>query len=131
MIRTVPAIPAVDTDYPLGHPVWLLYLGPIVLSFWPGRLYAIPAAGMAILLFPIGGFLASSQGIPVSRAIVCRLTFFITFIAAAAGPPGDPAPKNSRRKLNQIFLVPHGAGYRQKKDSSDTKDIYDKTPDGI
>jgi hypothetical protein len=71
-----------DTITPLGEPVWLLYFVPLVLSFWSERTYAIPTVCAATLIFLIGGFLVSPQGVPVSEAIVYRFTFFLIFISA-------------------------------------------------
>jgi hypothetical protein len=77
------AVYLIDTVTPLGQPVWLLYFIPLVLSYWSDRVYAIPTVCAVTLLFLIGGFLVSPQGIPVTQAIVYRFTFFITFIAAS------------------------------------------------
>jgi hypothetical protein len=77
------AVYLVDTMTPLGEPVWLLYLIPLILSYWSERVYVIPAVCIATLLFLIGGFIVSPQGIPVSQAIIYRFTFFIIFIAVA------------------------------------------------
>ena len=73
----------IDTITPLGDPVWLLYFIPLILSYWSERYYAIPTVCVATLIFLIGGFLVSPQGIPVSEAIVYRFTFFVTFIGLA------------------------------------------------
>jgi hypothetical protein len=70
----------IDTITPLGEPVWLLYFIPLILSYWSARLNAIPTVCAVTLLFLIGGFLVSPQGIPVSQAIAYRFTFFIVFI---------------------------------------------------
>lgn len=70
----------IDTITPLGDPVWLLYFIPLILSYWSDRYYAIPTVCIATMIFLIGGFLVSPQGIPVSEAIVYRFTFFVTFI---------------------------------------------------
>jgi len=75
------AVYLVDTITPLGVPVWILYFIPLILSYWSIRLYAIPTVCVVTLLFLIGGFLVSPQGVPVSLAIVSRFTFFIAFIA--------------------------------------------------
>lgn len=72
-----------DTVTPLGEPVWLLYFIPLILSYWSERLYAIPTVCIVTLLFLIGGFLVSPQGIAVSQAILLRFTFFLIFISAA------------------------------------------------
>ena len=48
---------AIDTITPLGEPVWLLYLIPLVLSFWSSRYYAIPTVFIVTVLFPVTGFL--------------------------------------------------------------------------
>lgn len=77
------AVYLADTMTPLGQPVWLLYLIPLVLSYWSERIYAIPAVCIATLLFLAGGFLVSPQGIPVTQAILYRFTFFIIFIAVS------------------------------------------------
>jgi hypothetical protein len=73
----------IDTVTPLGEPVWLLYFIPLVLSYWSERMYAIPTVCIVTLLFLIGGFLVSPQGIAVSQAILIRFTFFLVFISAA------------------------------------------------
>jgi hypothetical protein len=73
----------IDTITPLGEPVWLLYFIPLVLSYWSEKLYAIPTVCIVTLLFLIGGFLVSPQGIAVSQAILLRVTFFLVFISAA------------------------------------------------
>ncbi|MDO9036126.1 MAG: hypothetical protein Q7U51_13125 [Methanoregula sp.] len=77
------AVYLLDTITPLGEPVWLLYFIPLVLSYWSERMYAIPTVCIVTLLFLIGGFLVSPQGIPVSQAILLRFTFFLFFICAA------------------------------------------------
>jgi hypothetical protein len=77
------AVYLVDTMTPLGEPVWLLYLIPLILSYWSERMYAIPTVCIVTLLFLVGGFLVSPRGIPVSQAIIYRFTFFIIFIAAS------------------------------------------------
>jgi len=82
-LLTIIGIYLIDTITPLGEPVWLLYLIPLVLSYWSSRLYAIPAVTLVTLLFLIGGFLVSPEGIPVTLAIINRFTFFLTFICAA------------------------------------------------
>jgi len=73
----------IDTITPLGEPVWLLYFIPLVLSYWSSRYYAIPTVCIATLLFLIGGFLVSPQGLAINLAIVNRFTFFLVFICAA------------------------------------------------
>jgi len=75
---------AIDTITPLGEPVWLLYVIPLILSFWSNRYYAIPAVFIAIFLFLIAGFLVSPQGIPINMAILNRFTFFLLFFSLAA-----------------------------------------------
>lgn len=75
------AVYLIDTITPLGEPVWLLYFIPLVLSYWSERMYAIPTVCVVTLLFLIGGFLVSPQGVPVSLAIVYRFTFFMVFIS--------------------------------------------------
>jgi hypothetical protein len=75
------AVYLIDTITPLGEPVWLLYLIPLILSYWSERMYAIPTVCVVTLLFLIGGFLVSPQGVPVSQAIVYRFTFFMVFIS--------------------------------------------------
>lgn len=77
------AVYLIDTITPLGEPVWLLYFIPLVLSYWSERIYAIPTVCMVTLLFLVGGFLVSPQGIAVSQAIVLRFTFFLVFISAS------------------------------------------------
>lgn len=77
------AVYLIDTITPLGEPVWLLYFIPLVLSYWSERIYAIPTVCIVTLLFLIGGFLVSPQGIAVSQAIVLRFTFFLVFISAS------------------------------------------------
>ena len=74
------AVYLLDTITPLGQPVWLLYFIPLILSYWSGRYYAIPTVCVVTLLFLIGGFLVSPQGIPVSQAIFNRFIFFLSFI---------------------------------------------------
>ena len=77
------AVYLADTVTPLGEPVWLLYLIPLVLSYWSERYYAIPTVCIVTLIFLIGGFLASPAGVPVMQAILMRFTFFLIFISAA------------------------------------------------
>ncbi len=77
------AVYAIDTVRPLGEPVWLLYLIPLVLSYWSDRYYAIPAVFIAITLFLVAGFLLSPQGIAVNYAILMRFSFFLIFFIAA------------------------------------------------
>lgn len=72
-----------DTMTPLGEPVWLLYFIPLILSYWSSRYYAIPTVCIVTLIFLIGGFLVSPQGLAVNLAIVNRFTFFLVFISAA------------------------------------------------
>jgi hypothetical protein len=81
IVLTLLAVYLIDTITPLGEPVWLLYFIPLILSFWSSRYYAIPTVSVVTLLFLIGGFFASPQGIAVSLAILSRLTFFLTFIS--------------------------------------------------
>jgi hypothetical protein len=73
----------IDTVTPLGEPVWLLYFIPLVLSYWSERVYAIPTVCVVTLLFLIGGFIVSPQGIAASQAMVYRFTFFLFFISAS------------------------------------------------
>jgi predicted membrane protein len=73
----------IDTITPLGEPVWLLYFIPLILSYWSSRYYAIPLVCIVTLLFLIGGFLVSPQGLAINLAIVNRFTFFLVFICAA------------------------------------------------
>lgn len=77
------AVYLIDTITPLGEPVWILYFIPLALSFWSERMYAIPTVCIVTLLFLIGGFLVSPQGIPVSQAILLRFAFFLIFISAS------------------------------------------------
>lgn len=77
------AVYLIDSITPLGEPVWLLYFIPLVLSYWSERTYAIPTVCIVTLLFLIGGFLVSPQGIAVSRAILLRFTFFLFFICTS------------------------------------------------
>lgn len=72
-----------DTITPLGEPVWLLYFIPLGLSFWSSRYYAIPTVTVVTLLFLVGGFVVSPQGIPVTEAILNRFVFFVVFICLA------------------------------------------------
>lgn len=72
-----------DTATPLGEPVWLLYFIPLVLSFWSSRYFAIPLVAVVTLLFLIGGFIVSPQGVPVMQAILYRFTFFLVYISLA------------------------------------------------
>ena len=86
VIIVVPVLLAVyliDTITPLGDPVWLLYFIPLVLSFWSSRYYAIPTVCAVTLLFLVGGFLVSPQGVAISQAILYRFTFFLAFISAS------------------------------------------------
>jgi len=73
----------IDTMTPLGEPVWLFYFIPLVLSYWSDRYYAIPTVCIVTLLFLIGGFLVSPQGLAINLAIVNRFTFFLVFIGIA------------------------------------------------
>lgn len=73
----------IDTMTPLGEPVWLLYFIPLILSYWSSRYYAIPTVCILTLLFLIGGFLVSPQGMAINLAIVNRFTFFLVFISVA------------------------------------------------
>ncbi|PKL70721.1 MAG: hypothetical protein CVV30_05065 [Methanomicrobiales archaeon HGW-Methanomicrobiales-1] len=73
----------IDTITPLGEPVWLLYFIPLVLSYWSERVYAIPTVCIVTLLFLVGGFIVSPQGIEVSQAMIYRFTFFLFFISAS------------------------------------------------
>jgi hypothetical protein len=75
------AVYLIDTVTPLGEPVWLLYFIPLILSYWSSRYYAIPTVCVVTLLFLIGGFLVSPQGVPVSQALISRFTFFLVFIS--------------------------------------------------
>lgn len=77
------AVYILDTVSPLGEPVWLLYLIPLVLSFWSGRYYAIPTVFAVTVLFLAAGFYLSPQGIPMKIAILNRFTFFLVFFLAA------------------------------------------------
>ena len=72
-----------DTMTPLGEPVWLLYFIPLILSYWSSRYYAIPTVCIVTLIFLIGGFLVSPQGLAVNLPIVNRFTFFLVFISIA------------------------------------------------
>lgn len=72
-----------DTMTPLGEPVWLLYFIPLILSYWSSRYYAIPTVCVVTLLFLIGGFIVSPQGLAINLAIVNRFTFFLVFICIA------------------------------------------------
>lgn len=72
-----------DTITPLGEPIWLLYLIPLVISYWSDRYYAIPTVSIVTLLFLVGGFLASPAGVPIMEAILMRFSFFLIFISAA------------------------------------------------
>jgi len=74
---------AIDTVTPLGEPVWLLYFIPLILSYWSNRYYAIPTVFTVTVLFLVGGFLLSPQGIPVQMAILSRFTFFLFFFILA------------------------------------------------
>jgi predicted membrane protein len=73
----------IDTITPLGEPVWLLYFIPLILSYWSGRYYAIPVVCIVTLLFLVGGFVVSPQGLAINLAIVNRFTFFLVFISVA------------------------------------------------
>jgi len=75
------AVYLIDTITPLGEPVWLLYFIPLILSYWSSRYYAIPTVCVVTLLFLIGGFFFSPQGVPVSQALIYRFTFFLFFIS--------------------------------------------------
>jgi len=70
-----------DSITPLGQPVWLLYFIPLILAYWSERYYAVPAVSIVTLLFLVGGFLVSPQGIPVANAILNRMMFFLAFIS--------------------------------------------------
>lgn len=72
-----------DTITPLGEPVWLFYFIPLILSYWSSRYYAIPTVCIVTLLFLIGGFIVSPQGLAINLAIVNRFTFFLVFICIA------------------------------------------------
>jgi hypothetical protein len=72
-----------DTITPLGQPVWLLYLIPLIVSYWSDRIYAIPVVFIATILFLIAGFLLSPQGISIQMAILNRFTFFLVFFIIA------------------------------------------------
>lgn len=74
------AVYMLDTITPLGQPVWLLYFLPLILSFWSTRYYAIPTVCVVTLLFLVGGFLVSPQGIPVEQAVLNRFIFFLGFV---------------------------------------------------
>jgi hypothetical protein len=74
---------AIDTVTPLGEPVWLLYSIPLILSYWSSRYYAIPTVFIVTMLFLVGGFLVSPQGIPVQMAILSRFAFFLIFFIMA------------------------------------------------
>jgi hypothetical protein len=82
-VITTLCIYLIDTITPLGVPVWLLYLIPLVLSYWSSRYYAIPAVCIAITLFLVAGFLLSPQGIAVNYALLMRFSFFLIFFLAA------------------------------------------------
>lgn len=73
----------IDSVTPLGEPVWLLYLIPLILSYWSSRYYAIPTVFIVTVLFLVTGFLLSPQGIPVHLAILNRFTFFLLFFVLA------------------------------------------------
>jgi hypothetical protein len=73
----------IDTVTPLGEPVWLLYFIPLILSYWSRRYYAIPAVCVVTLLFLIGGFFLSPQGVVVSQGVLYRFTFFLVFIGVS------------------------------------------------
>jgi hypothetical protein len=72
-----------DTITPLGQPVRLLYLIPLIVSYWSDRIYAIPVVFIATILFLIAGFLFSPQGISIQMAILNRFTFFLIFFIIA------------------------------------------------
>jgi hypothetical protein len=73
----------IDTVTPLGEPVWLLYFIPLILSYWSRRYYAIPVVCVVTLLFLIGGFFLSPQGVAVSQGVLYRFTFFLVFIGVS------------------------------------------------
>jgi hypothetical protein len=77
------AVYLIDSITPLGEPVWLLYFIPLALSYWSERTYAIPVVCVVTILFLIGGFIVSPQGMAVPQAILLRLTFFLFFISAS------------------------------------------------
>ena len=83
VVLVILAVYLIDTITPLGDPVWLLYFIPLVLSFWSSRYYAIPTVCAVTLLFLVGGFLVSPQGVAISQAILYRFTFFLAFISAS------------------------------------------------
>jgi hypothetical protein len=77
------AVYLIDTITPLGQPVWLLYIIPLILSYWSSRYYAIPTVFIATVLFLVAGFLLSPQGISVQMAILSRFSFFLLFFILA------------------------------------------------
>jgi len=77
------AVYLIDTITPLGTPVWLLYFIPLILAYWSSRLYAIPAVCIVTLLFLIGGFFLSPQGVALPQAVLNRFTFFLLFISVS------------------------------------------------
>ncbi len=72
-----------DAITPLGQPVWLLYLVPLVISYWSERYYAIPVVCGVIALFLAAGLFLSPQGIAITGAFLMRLIFFLFFISFA------------------------------------------------
>jgi len=94
------AVYLLDTITPLGEPVWLLYFIPLILSYWSSRYYAIPTVCAVTLLFLIGGFLVSPQGLAVNLAIVNRFTFFLVFISIAIFLWLKRRAQRSRRDLD-------------------------------
>lgn len=72
-----------DSVTPRGEPVWLLYFIPLILSYWSERMYAIPAVCVVTLIFLVGGFFVSPEGVAISQAILYRFTFFLSFISVS------------------------------------------------
>jgi hypothetical protein len=77
------AVYLIDTVTPLGEPVWMLYFIPLILSYWSGRYYAIPAVCIVTLIFLVGGFLFSPEGLAITQAALYRFTFFLVFISVS------------------------------------------------
>jgi hypothetical protein len=75
---------ALDLVTPLGVPVWLFYLIPLLLSFLSKPRYAIPTVCFVTLLFLAAGFAFSPPGVQTSAAFVMRIVFAAIFMGISA-----------------------------------------------
>jgi len=73
----------IDIITPLGEPIWLLYLIPLILSYWSSRYYAIPTVCIVTLLFLMGGFFLSPPGVAIKQALLYRFVFVLIFISTS------------------------------------------------